>query len=227
MADSDEAAIGESEETSDHRVGAGLSAGAAVLFLLLRLMAVSHWNWHTAFNVADVVDFSDAVSIVYGTLFAEPVYTSILVMWLLPLVAVRLIWPPQRPQISVPSSVMLLVAVLSCAVALVITYREWWLVLGAVLVGAALVAARLVWRHGVVHDGVVRVMRSTRITAAVGALILSAVVTVPWTPLEHVHTKSGVIDGYVMKVESGYLRVLTKNHRHLEIIARDDVTGRT
>lgn len=49
----------------------GLSAGAAVLFLLLRVMAVSHWDWSTAFALADVVDFGDAVTIIFGTLFAE------------------------------------------------------------------------------------------------------------------------------------------------------------
>jgi hypothetical protein len=207
--------------------GGGLSAGAATLFLLLRLMAISHWNWHTAFAVADVVDFSDTIAIVFGTLFAQPVYTSILLMWLLPLTVIQLVWPIRNQRRHVLSNLMLLAAFAACTVALVATFNDWWLLVGATLVAVAFVAVRLVWRRGSARKGVVLALRSARIMAAVAALLLAAVVTTPWTPLEHIRTKSGAMDGYVMKVESGYLRVLTNHGRELKIVPRDEVISRS
>lgn len=204
-----------------------LGAGAAGLFLLLRVMAISHWDWHTAFAVADVMDFSDAISIIYGTLFAEPVYTGILVMWLLPLVAIRLTWPVSHPQFAVTSSVMLLAALGTCTVALVITFDEWWVLLGAMLIAAVLVGLRLAWRRGNIHRVTIQVLRTMPVTGSIGALILSSVVTAPWTPLEHIRTDAGVLDAYTIKVESGYLRVLTENRRHMKIIPRDQVKARS
>src|SRR5690625_6636942 len=75
---------------------AGITAAITVLFFLLRVLAVSQWNWHTAAEVAATVDFGDAASILLGTVFAEPVVTEILNIVLTPLIIVTLIWPPTK-----------------------------------------------------------------------------------------------------------------------------------
>lgn len=219
------------DSTESHGVGgpAYTVSWSAAAVLLLRLMAVSHWNWHTAFDVADVVDFSDAISIVYGTLFAEPTYTSILVMLLLPLVVLRIVWPVSNPHplLSASASVMLLVAVLTCTIALVVTYDQWWLLVGSFAIAAMLVAGRIIWRRGGAHAIVMRILRSTAATAGVGGLLLAAAVTEPWTPREHIETDSQVVDGYTLKVEPGYLKVLTTKDRQVKIISNDEVKFRS
>ena len=217
---------GEPEGRGAVTLTAGLSAGAAALFLLLRLLAVSRWDWRTAFGVVDVVGFGDAVGIVFGTLFAEPVYTGILLVWLLPATALGVFWPVQRQRQRMLSDVLLLAAFTACTVSLALTYREWWLPAGAVAVAAVLCVARLLGRHGRVRRALVLALRGVRVASVFSMLMLAAIVTVPWTPLEQIRTDHGELDGYVLKVESGYLRVLTEPDRQLVTIPQGVVRSR-
>lgn len=217
---------GQPEEHGTVTLTAGLSAGAAALFLLLRLLAVSRWDWDTAFGVVDVVGFGDAVGIVFGTLFAEPDYTGILLVWLLPATALGVFWPVRRRRRWMTSDVLLLAAFVACAASLTLTYRQWWLPAGTVAVAAVLCAARLLGGHGRVRRALVLALRGVRVVTVLSALVLAAFVTVPWTPIEHIRTDHGELDGYVLKVESGYLRVLTEPDRQLETIPQNAVRSR-
>ena len=44
----------------------GLTAAVLVLFLLLRLLAVSDWNWDTAAEVLETINVDDSISIMFG-----------------------------------------------------------------------------------------------------------------------------------------------------------------
>lgn len=207
--------------------GLGLSAGAAILFLLLRLMAVSGWDWDTAFRIADVVDFGDSIPIVFGTLFAQPLYTGILIMWLLPLTVLRLVFPLQGRRFGTVSDILLLAVLLACGISLTRSHHEWWLLVGAALIAAAMVSARLSPHGGAIRRGAIAVLGSIGPTAIAGALVLATVVSTPWTPLEIIETETETINGYVIKVESGYLRVLVDDPREMIIIMGNEVVSRT
>lgn len=207
--------------------GLGLSAGAAVLFLLLRMMAVARWDWNTAFQIADVVDFGDSLAIAFGTLFAQPLYSGILIMGLLPLVVLRLIFPVRKRTLGFIPDAMLLAVLLACTVTLIRSYGEWWLPAGSAVIAALLIGARLSPRRSVLRRAATTLLRSIGGIAVAGALALAGLVSSPWTPLEQIETDQGTIQGYVIKVESGYLRVLTDDPREMIILMGDDVISRT
>src|SRR5699024_9408400 len=120
MATSDEHPTGGAAEMSMKHPFISWSA-VAVIFLLLRLMAVSHWNWQTVFQIGDLINFNDAISIVFGTPFAEPMYTGLVIMVLLPLTTLRVVWPmsSDRPPVDLVVGILLLVAIFPCPIAMV------------------------------------------------------------------------------------------------------------
>ncbi|WP_433547770.1 hypothetical protein ACQPZG_23900 [Streptomyces sp. CA-294286] len=63
--------------------GLTLTTGA-FLFLLLRLFAVSDYQWHTAFAVLHTLDLEDSIGIVLGTVMADSVAAAVLLSVLLP-----------------------------------------------------------------------------------------------------------------------------------------------
>ena len=204
----------------------GASAGAAAAFLLLRIFAVSGWDWHTASEVADTVDFGAALSIALGTLFAEPETTSLLLMVLFPLIVVDFVWPPAgRDRWSVP--VLLLIAVFgSVAISLVLTMRDWWFPIGAIVIATVLVCVRLLWRPGAALDAVLKPIRSVGMITIAGILLLATTVTTPWPPHERIETTNGIVDGYVLQTPSGFLKVLIADTREVVILRSSDVISR-
>src|SRR5699024_3322083 len=204
-------------------------SAVAVIFLLLRLMAVSHWNWKTVFQIGDIINFNDAISIVFGTLFAEPMYTGLIIMVLLPLTILRVVWPmsSDRTPVALVVGILLLVAIFTCTIAMVLTYRYWWLLAGAVIIGLLVVAGRLLWHRGYGYTIISWVLRRTAVIAGLGGLLLATVVTDPWLPLECIETTSETIDGYTLKVDTGDLNALTHDERGVDSIMGYDVVSRS
>ncbi|MFT4125412.1 MAG: hypothetical protein QM662_04200 [Gordonia sp. (in: high G+C Gram-positive bacteria)] len=206
-------------------VDVGISAGVAVLYLLLRLLAISDWDWRTAADVADTVDFDDAISIVFGTLFAWPTLTGIMLMLLLPMIVTRVLISAQTvPRQWHLSTLMFVAAVGAATVALILTFGEWWVLIGAVALSAVLVAAVLSRRR---HHVLRAVVGRTGLIALLASLVLSVVVDTPWMSREEITTTHGVVDGYVLEVEPGFLKVLTHDGREFRILRTGDVTART
>src|SRR5690349_17205437 len=54
--------------------------GAAVLFVLLRLLAVSHYDWHTAFALLHTLELDDAPGLFLGTFMADDRISTVLLM---------------------------------------------------------------------------------------------------------------------------------------------------
>ena len=228
--DAEDAPGAESTAASgDRRVSVelGATAAIAVLFLILRLLAVARWDWHTVAAIADTFDFADAFPIAFGTVVAHPVVTSVFVAVMLPLFVMRLLWPSDRHrgQISV-STVLATVVLATIAVSTTVSFGHWWTVIGAAVIGAVLIATRLVWRHGLIHDVIARATRRAWLIAAVAILGITAVNDVPWVGLEHIETRTGTLDGYVLEAEPGFLHVLTEEHHRVVIIPSSDVLGR-
>lgn len=205
---------------------AGITAEVAALFLLLRVMAVSRWDWATAGNVADTVNVSDAASIVLGTLFAEPVFTGIAVLVLLPLATANLIWPAEARGRRDVRLVLLLAGLVAVAGSLITALHYWWVLGGLAVVAVTVIGLRRAKRRGASHHVVELLIHGVGIVVVAATLIVAAAVSTPWAALERIETAGGTIDGYVLQSTSGFLHVLTARDRHVIRVKTADVTAR-
>ncbi|GEE02496.1 hypothetical protein nbrc107696_29420 [Gordonia spumicola] len=216
----------DAQDRPDVSVRLGTTAAVVVLFLVLRLLAVAHWDWHVVAAIADTFDFSDAFPIAFGTVVGQPLLTGILIAVLLPLVLMRVLWPMDKHRGTITvSSVLGSVTLITMAISMTVTFGNPWTVVGAAAVGAAVIGMRLWWRTGVVHDTLLRLSRRVGVLTATGLLILAAVNDVPWMGEERIHTDTGVVEGYVLDAQPGFLHVLTHD-REVVIIPDADVHSR-
>ncbi len=204
----------------------GLTAGVAGLFLLLRLLAVSAWDWETASEVLETINVDDSISILFGTLFAVPVVAGILVSVLLPLAAFDLIRLRARSG-SVLGQMLLVVVLVVTAIALLKTFGYLWLPAATLIVFGLIAVHERVRRTPGERDILLIVVKRVGAMALVALLVLAAAVRTPWTPEEKITTKSGVMTGYVLSAEPGFLKVLTADTRELVIVPSGDVGSRT
>ncbi|MFF6773039.1 hypothetical protein ACFY8W_05680 [Streptomyces sp. NPDC012637] len=223
--------------------GTGLTVTAAAFaFVVLRLFAVSAYDWHTAFAVLHTLDLDDTIGLVIGTVMADSLASVLILTLLLPIAALRLIEDlraareagirvpaeEQRPERSdMTGALLMLVAVVAVA-AYVGTYASWW-VLPLVFAVSALV---LGIGYGVRAGGRLRrgaLWASRHLLALVGLAMLlgAATITTPWVPLERIGLRGGAeLRGYVMQAEPGFLKVLTDHDRDFLILADREVTSR-
>lgn len=59
----------------------------------------------------------------------------------------------------------------------------------------------------------------------IAIVLVAAVVQTPWVPQEQIETTDGTITAYVLSVDSGYLNILTEDHK-FEILISSDVISR-
>lgn len=205
----------------------GTTAGVAVLFLILRLLAISGWDWSTVGAVADTFSFSDAPAIFLGTLLGSPTLTGILLGVLLPLSVVRLAWPVSAGGQQITAAGLLLpVALLASTAAWVGSFHAIWVVVLALGVALVAVLARLLARHGRAHDIVVHLIRSVGLFAVAGFLALAVLVDTPWMSHERIVLDDSTIEGYVLSTDSNFVRILT-DEREVIIVQSWDVQSRT
>lgn len=204
----------------------GTTAGIATLFLLLRLLAVSEWDWNTAGAIADSLDFGDALPIAFGTLFARPELTGFLVALLLPFALLRALWPLGGHGTPTLSGILAAIALITVAVVWVRTFDSWWVVIGAVVLGGVLLTARLIWRRGTGRRLVVATMRSAGVVAVVGLLGLAVVIDTPWMSKERLDAGNGPIEGWVFEVQPGFVKLLTEE-REVLVLFTGDIEERT
>ncbi|MCA2209903.1 hypothetical protein [Nocardia rosealba] len=216
------------ESSDQHLVAKGLSAtSVAALFLLLRVFAVTDYDWNAAFSLAGTLGLDDVVIMVLGTLMASPVLGGIALAILLPEALIHQI-RLGRPRWTNAGNLIWLLIVALFTAALLWTYRMWW-----VLVASALLAVVLyiLLRAGKRDPEGSRMahwfVSSSALIVTLAALVLAATVQVPWVSLEEIATKNGVVRGYVVENPPGYLKVLLEREREIVIVDTADVTGRT
>ncbi|GAA4661637.1 hypothetical protein [Gordonia humi] len=140
----------------------------------------------------------------------QPILTGVFVAVLLPVFGMRVFWPSDVHRGTITLSTILTVVLLvTMAVSMTITFDNPWTIVGAVAVFAVIIVLRGWWRTGLVHDVLVTVSRRAGLIVAVGVLVLAAVNDAPWMGQERIRTDDGVIDGYVLEAEPGFLHVLT------------------
>jgi hypothetical protein len=219
---------------------------AAFLFLLLRLFAVSGYQWHTAFAVLHTLDLDDSIGLVLGTVLADTVVAAVLLVVLLPafffrvaggfLLAARMRKEGEADpdaRFDMAGIVMLSIAVAGMT-AYVLSFGTWWLPLASVLVTAAMVGLGVLTRgaHGQVGEASRwagrHVMGLVMGAAVLAMLISAAVVRTPWMPLERVVVAGHAqpLRGYVLEAEPGFLKFLTEEEREFLIIRDADVESR-
>ncbi|MFI0979280.1 hypothetical protein ACH4SP_20045 [Streptomyces sp. NPDC021093] len=224
----------------------------AFLFLLLRLFAVSGYQWHTAFAVLHTIDLDDSIGIVLGTVMADPVVAAVLLAVLLPaflfrvvggfLLAVRI---RRGGATGLPEGVrgsggldiaglVLLAIVVAGVTAYIMSFRAWWLPLVSLLVMAAMFGIGALARRDHGQVGAASRWAGRHVVglvvglAVVGLLVSAAVVRTPWMPLERVEVKGerAPLVGYVLEAEPGFLKFMTDEGRDFLILNEGEVESR-
>lgn len=188
--------------------------GAAVLFVLLRLLAVSHYNWHTAFALLHTLELDDAPGLFIGTFMADDRISTVLLMVVTPATAFFYIRTRKDPERASTTALLALVVLVALIVSQTLTYYRWWLSAGAVAIGAVMFLAIRNARW---------LLRWFVWLAAGAALVVAAVVSTPWVPKERINGKDEV---YVMETSPGFLKVLKAQDREFAILRTEDVLKR-
>ncbi|MEU6153737.1 hypothetical protein ABZ816_27425 [Actinosynnema sp. NPDC047251] len=190
-----------------------------MLFVLLRLLAVSGYDWHTTFALLHTLDLEDAPGLFLGTFMADRRISTVLLILTVPLAAFYAAATRSR---TAPLVVTVLIAFL---VAHVLTYHQWWV--PALAVVLALAVAVVAARRRNDEPGPAKFVLH-RIGWIVGgmALIVAAVVSTPWVPREHIETTSGPIEAYVVETSPGFLKVLVADNQEFRILRDDEVRSR-
>jgi hypothetical protein len=200
--------------------------GAAVLFVLLRLLAVSHYDWHTAFALLHTLDLDDAPGLFLGTFMADARISSVLLILALPFTFLYLAATRVGRERVRFGGVFVLVVLVALLISHVKTYHHWWVPVGAVALSVVLVLLERAHRHPRLRDPIAFLMRRSGVSVVVVALVVAAVVATPWVPLERVETTGGAHDYYVVDTQPGFLKVLGAEDRKFEILRDDEVRSR-
>lgn len=196
----------------------GTAAFAAVwafAFLVLRIFAVSGYDWDTAFAVSTTLGLDDGLALMFGSLMAGHLLTAIMLTCVLPLLVAAYVW---GPRVHRPVTLLLSALGLVTLVALTVSFHTWWLppATGAVFGAFALIrhlpGLRRASEAAIAHTGRV---------AGVAVLLLAAAVHTPWVPEEAIKTVEATVTGYVLSVDSGYLNVLTADREFVILISTE------
>lgn len=212
----------EAEGSSASGVHVAAFATAALLgFVILRIFAVSAYDWETAFLVSTALSLDDGISLLFGSLMAGQLLTAILLAVVMPLLIAGILWAPrnQRP-------VLVLLAVLSLVLVLGLTLRSrfWWLLPAIALIfGLLTLIRRLAVQHRLRKTATTAVARVGWLVP-IALLVVAAFVQTPWVPQERIDTQQGVIIGYVLSVEPGFLNVLTDQNEFMIIVSGDVIS---
>ncbi len=204
----------------------GLAAPAAAwafAFLILRVFAVSGYDWNTTFLVTTTLSVDDGLALLFGSLMAGHVLVALTLMIVLPLLVATFLWGQRghRPVVVLPTTISLVMLV-----ALTVSFHSWWLPPASIVLFGVIAVLRRLSARAVRHV-VSIVMARVGWVAGVAVLLIAALVGTPWVPREEITMADGkVVDGYVLSVDSGYLNVLTPDHEFVILLSRD-VVART
>lgn len=207
-----------------HRVPRNFAPAAAVgfVFLILRIFAVSGYDWNTAFAVSTTLSLSDGLALVFGSLMAGHVLVQVLLVIVLPLLVATFLWSSGGHRATV-----LLATTLSgvTLVALTVSFNIWWLPLATAAVFGVFAFTRILPVKHWLRRMFAVAMAGVGGVTAVALLLIAAFVQTPWVPHEEIVTTHGPVSGYVLSVDSGYLNVLTDEHEFV-ILNSSDVMSR-
>lgn len=206
---------------------AGIWVGVVSLILMLRLFAVSGWDWRVAASLVDSFSFDDALSIFMGTLFERPHITGFLVAVILPVVIARDYWLARTHSFkSRANNGAVALGLMAALYVLVRTFHVWWTLWATVVLTILLVGASLIWQKGVARNLLSRAGRHSGALVVAVLVYLAVTVDTPWITEEKIETEVSTYFGYVLEDNPGFLKVLTKD-RDVLILPDSDVVART
>ena len=205
------------------KIGIGtVTAAVVAVFLFVRVLAVSKWDWGVASDIADSFDFDDAVSILFGTLFELPIATGIIISVVLPLSIFRLFWLSRhRDRSGTVTDIFVVITLAVTLFVLIRSYALWWPLVIVIIVTAALITAALLPEDARVRKVLSRLGRNTGALLIVSLMVLAVTVSAPWMPREEITYQDKVLHGYVLEENAGFVKVLTDSHEVLYLKVAD------
>lgn len=211
-------------ETPAHRYAGTVAPAAAggFVFVILRLFAVSGYDWNTAFAVSTTLGLSDGLALLFGSLMAGHLLVAILMIVVLPLLVATYVWSPRGRRPVVLLAITLGAVTLA---ALTASFGLWWLPVAVAVVFGLFALIRILAPGHPVRRVFSQAMASVGWVSGVALLLVAAFVQTPWVPLEQIKTTGGTMSAYVLSVDSGYLNLLTEDHEFVivnsaEVISR-------
>ncbi|GAA5226002.1 hypothetical protein [Paeniglutamicibacter antarcticus] len=197
-------------------------AAWAFVWLILRIFAVSGYDWNTAFAVSTTLSPSDGLALLFGSLMAGHVLVAILMIVVLPLLIASYAWSPRghRPLVMLGTTLGVVTLV-----ALTVSFREWWLPVASAAVFAVFALIHILSPKNPVRRAFMAIMSRIGWVSGIAIVLVAAVVQTPWVPQEQIETTDRTITAYVLSVDSGYLNILTEDHK-FEILISSDVISR-
>lgn len=188
------------------------------VFLVLRTFAVSGYDWDTAFAVSTTLGLDDGLPLVFGSLMAGHLLTSILMIAVVPLLIAARLWGPRQHR---PITTLLTTVGLVILLALTVSFRSWWLPLATGAVLAAIALIKRLPHQSRLRRASLQVLARASWVAGLAVLVVAALVATPWVPREEITTTQDTITGYVLSVDSGYLNVLTEEHAFVILLSSE------
>lgn len=188
--------------------------GAAVLFVLLRLLAVSHYDWHTAFALLHTLELDDAPGLFLGTFMADDRISTVVLMIVTPATFFYCFQIRKDPERARSAALLALIVLVALTVSHTLTYHRWWVPVGQVAIGAVMVVAIRNARW---------LLRWFALMSTATALAVAAIVSTPWVPKERINDTEDV---YVFETSPGFLKVLKAQDRKFTILRTEDVRKR-
>lgn len=175
--------------------GSGAAIGSAVwafTFLILRIFAVSGYDWETAFLVSTTISLDDGLSILFGSLMAGHILVAIILIFVQPMLIASLIWGSADRRL-----VTLLSAIVSLVILITITasFGSWWLPLAVSVVLASFALIRRLAEQNKVRTAFSAVILRAGAVAGAAVLVAAAFLQIPWVPREAIETTDGIITG--------------------------------
>lgn len=207
---------------AENQVSAAVPAAAwAFAFLILRVFAVSGYDWNTAFLVSTTLGIDDGLALIFGSFMAEHLAVAVLLVLVLPLLVGTYLWAPdgRRAVVVLPMAIGLVLLV-----ALTMSFRIWWVPVATLAISGSLEMVRRMRAVRWLHKALSAMMRRVGLLTGMAVLFVAVLVQTPWVPREHIVTTDGPIIGYVLSVDSGYLNVLTEDQEFLILISSDVIS---
>lgn len=204
--------------------GANAVAAGGMLFLLLRLLAVAHYDWHVAFALAETVDFGDVIGVLVGTFLGAGTWTGVLLALVLPLAVARHVRHVRQGNWR-PHETVLIAVLIAVFTAALVTLRAWPALLTVLGTGTAVFA--VMRRHGPLRPYLDRLLAHIGVVGWLAFLALGGLTDTVWVPEQRIGLRDGTtVTGYVMDVHSPYTEVLTANGRKIRFLMTEAVISR-
>ncbi|GAB3659304.1 hypothetical protein GCM10027589_20360 [Actinocorallia lasiicapitis] len=211
-------------KSGERKGGLGITAAlAGLLFVMLRLLAVTHYEWDAAFALSDSINFDDTLGVLIGTFLGEPTWTAVLVAFLLPLLVGRHLRQIMNGQWYVGSTLAIVVLSGLFATAL-ITYRLW---VAVVVLAVGFAARAVVWFSGLGEGFLDRITARMGMLSVIAVLVMAGVTDSMWVPEERIELHQGELVGYVVSDTGAFVKVLTAQEREIRIVSDEQVLART